>query len=145
MKKSSSKRIVVLFMPFFLASLQICAQDFGAVGTTWYYNLYHLMDGGIDYTEIKSINDTVIAGQNCHHLHREHGSDCASTGADSYVYEDEAGKVFYYVETLGQFSLLYDFNLQAGDTLKGYVNGISQLDSFLIRIFYFLKSKSIFS
>src|SRR5439155_24009426 len=88
---------------------------------------------GIDYTEVKSIGDTIINSHTCHHLQIVHGTDCFYVDSNAFVYE-ENNVVYYFIEGLNDFSVMYNFNLSVGDTLKGFVYPFNQLDIFMINI-----------
>ncbi|HYV92382.1 MAG TPA: T9SS type A sorting domain-containing protein [Chitinophagales bacterium] len=128
------KPYFLLFLLFFLILVQKnSAQDFGAVGAKWYYSHEHFLDAGTDYTEVESIGDTTINNHLCHHLQIVHGTDCFYIDSNAFVYE-ENNIVYYFIEGLNNFSVMYDFNLTAGDTLTGYVYPFNQLDIFMINI-----------
>ncbi len=120
-------RTLFLFLIFISIVFKISAQDFGSIGTKWYYTLPHFSDPGIDYVEIQSIGDTNIYGHFCHHLQIAHGYDCSTIGSNAFLYE-ENGSVYYFVSQMNKFSLLYDFNLEIDDYYKIYVNGFSQTE-----------------
>lgn len=117
-----------------LYSKSMFAQDFGTPGSTWYYHVPNFAGSGIDYTQIQSVNDTFLAGHDCHHLKITHGFDCCFGGNNYFVYED-SGIVYYFISEVNKFFVLYNFNLHVGDTLKGYGYTLfGGLDSILSRI-----------
>jgi hypothetical protein len=119
---------------FLMIVIKVSAQDFGAVGTTWYFTLPSFSDPSIDYVQVKSIDDTIINGQACHHLQVLHGYDCSTIDSNAFVYEQN-GIVYYFVSQMNKFSELYNFNVTPGNAYTVYVNGIfGQPDSIVLRI-----------
>ncbi len=111
---------LLLVLGLLLAASPLYAQDFGSVGTEWYYsNVY----GGIGpphsgYQSFKSVSDTVILGKNAHKLevfyYTPHGN--TSYGAPVYVY-GENDTAFVFSAYKDKFVAIYVFNAQQGDTI----------------------------
>lgn len=95
-----------------LISCHSHAQYFGHVPTRWTYNDHDVPNHQNYPNTILSVMDTVVLGMPCHLVI----GDCnCGTSQTNYVYEQNR-KVYWYNYTLGTFSLLYDFNLDAGGT-----------------------------
>lgn len=112
----------LLFMVFMIiAQLSIHAQDWAPVGAKWHYTYIHFFSPDVSYNVVESIGDTTINGQPCRILRSDKGAcdipyDNVNGGpADFYMY-DENGKVYFYNQDLNDFTILYDFNAQVGDT-----------------------------
>lgn len=103
---------------FLLSGLQYSyGQNFGPVGTTWHYSVGVDFNPWVElYQKIEVKKDTLFQGKKCQYLSlKRYYSLCTYTPQVPIVYSD-SNKVFFWVEELGQFSLLYDFNPQPGDS-----------------------------
>jgi len=110
----------LLFYGLLLLSSPLLAQDFGAVGTEWYYSDNH--GGGApphaNYHHLRSVADTLFQGKTAHKLEITYFSRFgdSSQRAPIYVYE-ENDTVFLYSSYKARFIAIYIFSAQAGDTL----------------------------
>jgi hypothetical protein len=103
------KKIILIL--FLFAGVFVHAQDFASVGTTWTYS-DHENGGYHSYPRaIFSVADTVVNG---HPSHLVIGNCLCSGVTGNYLYELNR-RVYMYHLQLGQFTLLYDFNLNAGE------------------------------
>ncbi len=102
--------------------------DWAPVGAKWWY-------GGVvgtggpscdcGYTTFESVADTMIKGKNCRKLvTTSFGCNVGVTLDQSHFMYEDAGKVYHYSAALDRFYTLYDFTLQAGDTLFGLVDTV---------------------
>ena len=95
-------------------------------GATWFYGFQgSLCDG---YLKFEYVNDTVVNAVNCKVIKSRLNQKCS--GWQNY-YESEIGSYFMYSDTdkvyyydHGQFYVLYDFSVNAGDTLN--IKGITR-------------------
>lgn len=101
-----------IFYFFLLLSSFGKAQDFASVGATWTYNDHELI-GNLNYPRtIFSIADTVVNGIPCHIVI----GDCqCGTSATNYLYEINR-RVYVYNNATSDFRLIYNFNLNEGDS-----------------------------
>ena len=84
--------------------------QFAQVDASWTYNDYNPVTWQNYPRGIFTIGDTVILGQVCHIII----GDCAcGTSQVNYAYEINR-RVYWYNNALNSFTLLYDFNLDAG-------------------------------
>ena len=92
-----------------LVAMSVEAQ-FGQVGARWTYNDYNAGTYQNFPQAIVSITDTVIDGHVCHIII----GDCAcGVSQTNFVYESNR-KVYWFNAALNAFTILYDFNLNAG-------------------------------
>ena len=92
-------------------------QYFAPVGAKWFYNTDPFMSPSyIGYHLFEAEKDTILSGLNCtkivHSSHYSLGTDYNYL-PEFVRYENK--RVYYY--KYNQFRLLYDFNLELGDTL----------------------------
>jgi len=120
---------ISFYLTFFFIAFNLLSHaqgEFAPIGAKWHYTL--LKDDKppqhAGYTELESVKDTVINGQQCRKLHRTQytrpynstASLEASETLASYVYSN-SDTVFYFNEELGRFLHLYVFNVDVGDTI----------------------------
>jgi Secretion system C-terminal sorting domain len=102
---------------FFLIGVSVSqAQNFAPVGATWHFKKFcsqptWMFDCG--YYKIEILKDTIIQGQYCTILNY---SDIDSVITEAQVIIREVNKKVYFYENQN-FKLLFDFNLNTGDTL----------------------------
>lgn len=96
-------------------------QEFAQIGTLWHYNFNNFGGGqpNSSYHKLESVGDTLIAGKNCRIIRTTFFppfSNDSIVQSPEYVYM-AGDTVYYYHRYLNQFSPLYMFNAQVGDTL----------------------------
>ena len=103
------KKLALIF--FLFAGVNVYAQNFASVGTIWTYS-DHESQGHHSYPRaIISVADTVLIGQPAHVV----AGNCKCSGSPAnYLYELNR-RVYMYHLQLARFTLLYDFNLNAGE------------------------------
>lgn len=90
-------------------------QYFGEVGTKWSYKAISNADPDT-LMIIESIGEQMILGKNCSILQGSDFTTCQSSIDEiNYVYYED-GIVFWYNEMINDFTILYDFNAEAGDS-----------------------------
>lgn len=109
-----SKLKTILFIAFIYSTPTY--SQWAPIGSTWYTGIvesYFSAAQGFKVTQ--SVSDTSILGINCKMLISEmHHSFTSNVDVDTnFMYED-SGIVYDFVE--GQFSVLYNFNANSGDT-----------------------------
>ena len=85
---------------------------FAPQGAEWYFNLPSFMGSPITYYHMEVLGDTIIQGHQCSVISRQF---LGGNGNEQYVYEDN-GKVYWYNQTLGRFTTLYDFDAEVGES-----------------------------
>lgn len=112
--KSSS----LLFF-FSLLSLLTQAQSWAPPGATWHYEIVHPFSSLVTYARYESVGDTVLLGQNCRIITQTTGNSpdeyMIGRSNTAYTYEMN-GKVYVYNPGNANFSLIYDFAADSGDT-----------------------------
>ncbi|MBQ1761227.1 MAG: hypothetical protein IIZ94_16270, partial [Prevotella sp.] len=84
---------------------------FAPQGAEWYFNLSSFMGSPFSYYHMEVLGDTIIQGHDCSIITRQF-----LDGAEpQYVYE-ENNKVYWYNQTLGRFTTLYDFDAEVGES-----------------------------
>jgi len=114
------KTLVIFLILFFSFTLTLFSQNFGLVGTEWYYS--ERAGGGClgncEYVHFKSVLDTVIQGKTTHKITRtyyKYGGDTAYL-SPFYVYS-QSDTTFRYSFSKSRFLSLFIFNGNQGDTL----------------------------
>jgi hypothetical protein len=104
---------------FFIQAGKSFSQEFAPVGAVWHYTNHILPPKGFVYEKnfmtVECTGDTIINGKLCSVLLKSDHTTCSDKEERSFVYE-ESNKVYWYVPLLDEFTLLYDFNLDAGDS-----------------------------
>ncbi len=86
--------------------------SFAPQGAEWYFNLSSFMGSPVSYYHMEVLGDTIIQGHQCSIISPQY---LGGNGINQYVYEDN-GKVYWYNQTLQDFTTLYDFNAEEGDS-----------------------------
>ena len=86
--------------------------SFAPQGAEWYFNLSSFMGSPISYYHMEVLGDTIIQGHTCSVITQQF---LGGNGQEQYVYEDN-GKVYWYNQTLGRFTTLYDFDAEVGES-----------------------------
>lgn len=109
------QRLLILFL-FLILGDRANAQDWFPQGAKWHYNQVLFFPSGNTYSTLEVIGEVEINGKECRIIY---GSGACSEfdEAENYLYE-ENDQVFIYDLENDQFVLLYDFNLQPGDTMS---------------------------
>ncbi len=96
----------------------LSGQNFGAVGTQWYYNHTGSFPPNSAYQHYQSVMDTLINGELTHKITRTfyQPNGTIVTAKPHYVFES-SDTVFIYNFEKGRFLKLYIFNASQGDTL----------------------------
>ena len=93
-------------------SANIIPNKFAPLGAEWYFNVSSFMGSPISYYRMEVLGDTIIQGHTCSVITQQF---LGGNGQEQYVYEDN-GKVYWYNQTLGRFTTLYDFDAEVGES-----------------------------
>ena len=93
-------------------SANIVPNKFAPLGAEWYFNVSSFMGSPISYYRMEVLGDTIIQGHTCSVITQQF---LGGNGQEQYVYEDN-GKVYWYNQTLGRFTTLYDFDAEVGES-----------------------------
>lgn len=115
---------------------------FGKVGSEWYYEMQPM--GGcipcvVSFQNLRITGDTTIQSKNCRVLKRLNAPNiCDNMGATyEFIYLNN-DTLFWYNKTIKNFTILYDFSADVGDSWEIFVNSCSfmvhvyEVDSVLI-------------
>lgn len=87
------------------------------VGAEWYYEI-HNADGSVTFQHLQCVGDTVVAEERPKIIVRTNtiyeGKNRRQEVTHEYVYERN-GVVYWWNNTLGKFTMLYDFSAEEGD------------------------------
>jgi hypothetical protein len=86
------------------------------IGNEWYYEIQN-ENGSITYQYMYQAGDTIVQDEPTHILvkiNTLYDKGFHEEITHEYVYERD-GKVYWWNKTLGEFTVLYDFNAEAGD------------------------------
>jgi hypothetical protein len=106
-------------------SLTTYSQEFAPVGATWHYSSGGFSSNTYYPVKIQSLKDTVIMGIQCR---KTTATENYSFNNGNYVYSS-SNKVYLFDSHQQQFVKIYDFNLNAGDTLRFRLNYLDVLDT----------------
>lgn len=109
----------ILFTLTLLASFSIglnAQVEFAPVGATWHYEYLPQFGGNahLEFGKFVVSGDTVVNGKDCRIVDLVTKPTGISQG-DRVLLSQEGDKVYYVVDT--SFHLLYDFSMEAGDSL----------------------------
>lgn len=112
------KKLLPILLVFFITN-SFAQQDWAPIGAKWWYKIYCFETPDCGYETFTSVKDTVVNGSTAKIIERkvyggEPWTDISDTSLIMF-YQDE--KVFNYDYLNQEFYVLYDFNLNVGDTL----------------------------
>ncbi len=85
-------------------------------GIEWEYEMYHVFGSNYTSNNVSITGDTIINGQDCKILEREF-TNCNLRPKQDFIYQED-NQIFYYHFEDSLFHILYDFNVEIGDTIK---------------------------
>jgi hypothetical protein len=85
---------------------------FAPQGAEWYFNVASFMGSPTTYFHMEVLDDTIIQGHTCSVISPQYGG---GNGDKQFVCEDN-GVVYWYNQTIQNFTTLYDFNAEAGES-----------------------------
>lgn len=114
------KKALVILSTFVLAAWNtVCGQtqEFAPVGAEWYFNLSAFMGSPISFFRMASVGDTVVKGHECRIISAPYVNFLYSDAQSGkqYVY-NEGSVVYWYNAIIDDFTILYDFSLEAGES-----------------------------
>ena len=89
------------------------AQQWAPAGAEWTYGVAYAFSPQVNYKVWLYDRDTTIAGHTCKVIQRT-GSYVSGDLSDNLITYEDSGVVYWYYAN--QFTVLYDFNKQAGDS-----------------------------
>ena len=144
--KETKMKISTFTIVLSLVSIFCPGHNWAPTGATWYYEVVDAFSPTLTYAKYESIGDTNILGKNCKIITQTVGSNSYDflIGRISTAYSYELnGKVYVYNASNSNFSLIYDFAADSGDTWVttwdtcNYLRTILHTDSILINGNYF--------
>lgn len=114
------KQTSIFTIIFFTIASNLLGQNFGAIGTQWYYSEHASggCPGNCEYLHLESVLNTVINGQTTHKIlqtYYRHTGDTLQLDP-IYLYE-QSDTVFMWSFSKSKFLTTYIFNGNIGDTL----------------------------
>ena len=114
------KQINILTIIFLGIVFNLSGQNFGAIGTEWYYSEHANggCPGNCEYLHLESVADTLISGQTTHKITQTYYRQTGDTVYYDpiYLYE-QSDTVFMWSFSKSKFLTIYIFNGNIGDTL----------------------------
>ncbi len=115
-----NKQFLIVALLFFANGILFGQAEFAPVGAEWYYQMHESFGPRFGYDHFTVIKDTQFLETDCRKVNVERiDIDGDKYDEFSFYLYDENGKV--YISYKGNFELLYNFNLNTGDTLKSIV------------------------
>jgi len=90
-------------------------QTWAPIGAKWTFGIAWAFAPLIEYNEWISTCDTLVGGHTCKLIERNGGAVVSDISDKLITYED-SNKIYWYNTFINQFTVLYDFNKNAGDT-----------------------------
>ena len=126
-------RFTLVLLLFACSSL--FSQTWAPDGAVWHYSLNYFGSWDQSYNTMTVQGDSVINGITCSRIIRLH-TTCNMQPAKEFMYQD-SNRVFYWDPPSNDFLLLYDFNLQVGQTydiLSKRLNMLPPYDTIHLRV-----------
>jgi hypothetical protein len=128
------KNFIVLSCYLLSTSISSYSQTgWAPIGAKWHYQFEIPFDGIFGYLTLESVSDTVIGSKTCKIINEtwnyqyNNNPQILTKSQGTYILFGNQGKVYNYY--FNKFHLLYDFSLNAGDTLKAQLNNHPSNDS----------------
>lgn len=114
------KRVVILLIILIHFSSLFSQTGFAPLGAEWYYYMYGGFSPFLGNNHFTVTKDTSYLGKDCRKITVEEFNYDGEKDDEFnfYIYED-TGKV--YISYHNQYELLFEFNLEVGDTLKSII------------------------
>ena len=106
------RKLLCLFF-FLIVTMGIQGQTWAPAGAKWTFGVAYAFSPAIEYREWISTGDTLISGHNCKIIQRN-GGVVAGDISDKLITYEDSDIIYWY--NINQFTVLYDFNKNAGDT-----------------------------
>lgn len=113
------KNALLFFFLFFSLKFSMYAINWFPIGAKWHWTDFHCMRPECAYSTLEIVGDTTVGGKILkkgivHYFDGQHPDGRIKPEAE-ILFEEEEGRVNYLFK--GNTYRLYDFNLQAGDTM----------------------------
>jgi hypothetical protein len=123
-----TKKLLTIFLLQFLV-LSVSAQiNFAPVGAKWHFGSHYFWGGDIGYTVVESVQDSLFKGKSCRMLVGGGIFDCMFDQNINFLCEEDS-VIYFYIEALDSFQILYDFSAKKGDSWKVVFSSLGELDS----------------
>lgn len=106
------KRVLLLLTLLSLTTF-VSGQTWAPTGAKWTFGVGYAFGPQVEYREWISTGDTLVDGHVCKLIKRNGGYVSGDITNELITYE-ESNKVYWY--NINQFTVLYDFNKNSGDT-----------------------------
>jgi hypothetical protein len=107
-------KTIILFFSFLLTTAKILnAQSWAPTGASWTYGVGYAFSPITETSNWTCIGDTVVSGRNCKIIQR-YGGYVTGDVSDKLITYEDSNIVYWY--NINQFTTLYDFNKNAGDS-----------------------------
>lgn len=138
--------LLLLIQSFTFIDVKSQNIDFAPIGAKWWFSTFCFSEPDCGYFTIESKRDTLINGVTAKIIESElFGGDSWSDNyftSSPLIMRSENNKVYRYDTLNGDFYVLYDFDLQAGDTLtiqdssiyRGYINYSGENDNAIFQV-----------
>ena len=104
------KRLLIMMYIALLGTGIALGQTFASQGSEWYFHMPSAFEYPTSYYKMEVLGDTIIQGHTCSIISPYHLG-----GGNQYVYEE--GRVVYWYNKYNEaFTVLYDFNAEAGES-----------------------------
>ncbi len=106
MKTKTTLKILLFTFLIFVFTSHLLAQnkEFAPIGASWFYSFHDMVIPVVTYTTLDCYGDTVLLGINAKKI------------SGGYILYENNKQVFLYQPQINDFTLLYDFNKNTGET-----------------------------
>ncbi len=108
------KRVILAFGICFITLLST-AQNWAPIGAKWTYAAFNNTNGNISYREWICVGDTIVGVDTCRIIRRL-GFPMDQDIVNQLITYEDSNRIYMYNIFSNQFTVLYDFNKNAGDT-----------------------------
>lgn len=108
------KRLLQITLLLTIPSIVI-AQTWAPIGAKWTFGLGYAWSNNVSYNEWISTKDTLVGGQNCK-LIKRNGNLADGDISDKLITYEDSNIVYWYNTLINQFTTLYDFNKNTGES-----------------------------
>lgn len=106
------KRLLLLLTLFSFTTF-VNGQTWAPTGAKWTFGFDYIQNQGTRFNEWISTGDTLVGGHICK-LIKRNGAYVSGDISDKLITYEDSGKVYMY--NVNQFTVLYDFNKNAGES-----------------------------
>jgi hypothetical protein len=91
------------------------AQTWAPIGATWTYSIGDAWSNNNYFNSWVSVKDSLVEGHDCKVIKRNFSAVCTDISGSLITYED-SNKIYWHNPIIGQFTVLYDFNKNTGES-----------------------------